>query len=335
MIHNTIKYRKSVFHRKWKRHMLNVYRCAKIYKPTFRYNPLPNIQERKITPKNYKCPTNFIINHNIEGIIQFINKLRKSINRYRAIKLDLSGIIEIDIVTIVMLLSHLEYISQREVRISGNYPHDKKAYKTFVDSGFLALIQTLNTKQPATRTGKSLIVDLGRNYYNSEIVADVNQKALTLINKQNDYQLYKKLNGIVGEMGGNAMQYAYNDVKHYMYGYSYSEEEKCLTFIFADAGFGIITTLKRSLGNKIIDLISINGEVSVLQNAFLQKYSSKTGDQNRNLGLPFIRKAFLDGYISNLQVISNHSYINFSDSKQSVKLTSNYPGTLYSWKIYE
>lgn len=326
-------YNKSVARRKWRRHLISIKRRNKIYVPQFKYNTNPNVYSEEERFKLLECPVVYSTEKNLEGVITYINKVRKVVKRYKALTVDLSKVEEIDMLAIVVLLSHIEYVAQRGVYVNGNYPINKEAYRKFVDSGFLALVQTLNDKKPGTREENSLIVDLGRQYYKSDAVAQVNEKALKLIKADSNIQLYQRLNGIVGEMGGNVIQYAYSDIKHYMYGYSYAEEENCIRFFFADAGYGIVQTLKRSFGQKFFDNLHIKGDVNVLNGAFRQKYGSKTGDNNRHLGLPYILETQNIGMISNLKVISNYAYIDFNDQTKSHKLSSHYAGTLYVWEI--
>lgn len=228
-----------------------------------------------------------------------------------------------------MLLSNINHVSRKGLFVFGNSPNNYDARQVFVHSGFLSHMNCINKRDPAISSGDGLIVNLGKDVYNSWNADNLISKAIKRISGSK--QLYQRLNGIVGEMGGNAIQYAYNDNKHYLFGAFY--EEGKYSFVFADSGFGILQTLRRNFGKTMIDLISTKGPVEVLRGAFNEKYGSKTGEDNRNRGLPFIKSNFDEGYISNLIVISNNVLLNFANPSESLKLKANYSGTVYYWQV--
>ena len=280
--------------------------------------------------KEIQCPENFSLLMNEESVISFMSQVRNlRVDHCDHLKIDLSRVIEMDNLSIMMLLSNINHASQRGIFVCGNNPENQRANDFFEHSGFLSHMTRINKKAPTISTSDGLIVNLGRDYYRSENADNVITQVINRISGSK--KLYQRLNGIVGEMGGNAIQYAYNERKHYLFG-SFTEGNK-MSFVFADSGYGILNTLKRSFGRWMADLISAKGPVEVLRGAFDEKYGSRTGEDNRNRGLPFIKQTFDEGLITNLMVISNNVLLDFEKPTNSRRLDHNYSGTVYFWQI--
>ena len=76
--------------------------------------------------------------------------------------------------------------------------------------------------------------------------------------------------------------------------------------------------------------------LQVLEGVFSQYYGSKSKDQNRNQGLPFIKDCNNRSIIKNLCVLSNNVKLDFSDSNNDnifAPYTKGLIGTLYSWSV--
>ena len=53
---------------------------------------------------------------------------------------------------------------------------------------------------------------------------------------------------------------------------------------------------------------------------------------NRHKGLPIIYESFTEGYISDLQVLTNEVFYNFTDNSYRI-FKKGFKGVLYSWSI--
>lgn len=317
--------------RGWKRYLQSVARVNKVYVPNVRIPKRDHYSSEKSQRwKILKCPSVFSFEENSDEVMSFMEQVRNvKISKYTHLRVDMSRIITIDYLSIMMLLSNISHASQRGIFVSGNYPDDKDACYLFTHSGFLSHVQVLNKKSPSISESDGLIMNLGTNTYQS----DNADKLITNVIKRisGSKRLYQRLNGIVGEMGGNAIQYAYSENKHYIFGCF--PDDNGVSLVFADSGFGILNTLKKTFGRQMLDLISTKGPVEVLNGAFNEKYGSRTGEDNRNRGLPFIKQTYNDGYISNLIVITNNVLLNFAVPEKSRKFDSNYSGTVYFWHV--
>ena len=287
--------------------------------------------KQKVRSKTIKCPSIFSIEHNLQRVLDTLSNVRNlNVKKYGKIMIDLSEVVEFDITALVMLLSNLNHLSQKEVSVSGNYPMNFAAREFFERSGFLKHMKTINRRLLGSYSDHGLIVNIGKDNYNSNDIALINKKAIEHLGVSRQH--YQRLNSIVGEMGGNTIKYAYHINKHYLYGfYKY---EAYTAFVFADSGYGILKTLRKTFGRTILDMIQNVGDIKVLEGAFNKKYGSRTGEANRNRGLPFIKLNSDEGIVSDLQCISNNVMLDFINVSASQKLSSNYSGTVYSWKIY-
>lgn len=63
-----------------------------------------------------------------------------------------------------------------------------------------------------------------------------------------------------------------------------------------------------------------------------KKYQSVTGEINRHKGLPNVLSALEHGYISDLEVITNKVYYNFSLNYYT-NLKNEFKGTAFLWKV--
>ena len=328
---NRKKKRFAESQRGWKRHMLSVTRRCIVYTPSISIaKEASQRSSKKQRWKVLQCPEVFTIEENSSEVIAYMEKVRNvKSEKYTHLRIDMSQIEKIDNLSIMMLLSNISHASQKGLFVSGNYPNNPEAEYIFSHSGFLSHMQTLNKKAPSISESDGLIMNLGTNTFQSENADILISNVIKRISGSK--RLYQRLNGIVGEMGGNAIQYAYHDKKHYIFG-CFPEKDK-VSFVFADSGYGILNTLRNTLGKQMVDMIMTRGPVSVLEGAFNQKYGSKTGEDNRNRGLPFIKQTDIDGYISNLLVITNNVLLNFAKPKKSLKFASNYSGTVYFWQV--
>ncbi len=340
MHRQSIKYRRAFARKKFYAHLKSVKRKGREYISTLL--PLSQKNDSSYRPHKpaFKKPIKFIapIDFSLEidkvKVVKFLTTVRGAYGkRYDKVFVDLSQVVNIDLCTIVMLLSVMDYLSQRGVFVQGNFPNNSEASNLIKDTGFLSFVRVINERvKTTTSEPHGIIANLGRSIFNAEEAAKINARALKHIGNE---QLGKSLYGLVGEMGGNTIQYAYSDEKHYIYGYMPSEHDDHVTFIFADAGYGILNTLRKSLGNRFEELLKGQTKSQILQGAFLQKYKSKSGDSNRGLGLPYIKQLSDQKIIQDLKVLTNSVWLDFEDSNSSQELSHNYNGTVYTWKIYK
>ncbi|MGV4511488.1 hypothetical protein ACQ1R0_05770, partial [Ornithobacterium rhinotracheale] len=154
-------------------------------------------------------------------------------------------------------------------------------------------------------------------------------KAVDHVNKGND--IIKMLRLVITEICGNAIEWGGTEKKQWLLGVRYNEDS--VIFTFADVGVGILKSLNRKFKDKLADAIT-RSSVEVLKRAFEKKYDSKSGDVNRNQGLPSIKKAYDDGFLPMLKTLTNKVFLDFSDNfSKSQSLNNEFKGTVYQWEL--
>lgn len=287
-------------------------------------------KKKRPRTKTATCPKDFSVSNNLSGVLNFCAEVHSYAEQNcGTLEIEMLDVIKLDVPALVMLLSNINQIVRQGVNVKGSFPTDKSARAFFISSGFLDHMDMLNNRGLGTSSNHNLIINVGGSEYDSQSVARVNKSALDLVGGSG--AIYRKINGMVGEMAGNTIKYAYKSNKHYLYGCSYMDDS--VTFVFADSGYGILQTLKKKFYREVEDVLRRSDASDVLLRAFHKKYGSNTGEDNRNRGLPFIKSVFEEGYISELTVIANNAKLKFGSNVDKQVLERSYSGTVYMWKI--
>lgn len=324
------QYKLMVFARGWKNFLKAKKRRGKPRSVNL-LNVTP-LKFKKKRPRNRTviCPNIFSVSKNLNGVLNFCAEVHSYADaNCGTLHIEMRDVIKLDVPALVMLLSNINQIVQQGVNVKGSFPTDRQTRDFFKSSGFLQHMDMLNSRWLGTSSEHNLIINVGGSEYDSQSVAKVNKTAVEFVGGSGS--MYQKINGMVGEMAGNTIKYAYKSNKHYLYGYSHIDDG--ITFVFADSGYGILRTLKKKFYREIEDLFIMSDSSDVLLRAFHQKYGSNTGEDNRNRGLPFIKSVYDKGLISELTVIANDAKLKFGESVEKQVLACNYSGTVYMWKI--
>lgn len=143
-----------------------------------------------------------------------------------------------------------------------------------------------------------------------------------------------KLQKIILEICGNAIEWGYSGAPNRVWIFGVCKNEKEAVFTVTDIGHGILETIKKDFASIIRSIFSDDNPVDILNRAFDKKYGSKSGDLNRNHGLPAIKEGFNQKIISKLYVISNDAFLDFENPKNSRRLNdSKFGGTFYQWSV--
>jgi len=279
------------------------------------------------------APPNFSLLVYPEDVIQFIKKiddLYMSKKHIVGVKFDLKDIVKVDIGAICLLLSKLNELSKLRIRNCGTFPRDEVCKRFIYNSGFLDYIKDLTTgKSFMGAMGNNLIINRGFDKTDNFATAAEIRKAIKHITGSEGR--YAPVYSIIQEMCSNSVEHANYHVEKKNWFLSSSYGEKSVTFTMTDIGAGILGTLKKKLSDVLND--SMRSNVDILENAFDKKYESRTGDINRNKGLPRIFQMASEGYIKNLIVVTNDVIFSFNDTSFSRKLDKLFNGTFYCWTL--
>lgn len=276
-------------------------------------------------------PSNLTIN-NLEGAIRFVNDISSRVNKdkyLRPIYFDLSSIVQIDYVGLCFMLSVANKFLGRGISSKGNYPKDVSAKQFIFDSGFCEMVST-NVRRINNRIPKNILYMIGGSSIdNVKIGNSIKETVYRLTGIKEHYApVYENML----EICANSVEHGNNltSDKNWLVSISFNDGEAL--FVLMDMGEGILKTLKRKTKELFVDLLSFKTAGDVLNGVFNKKYQSSTGEINRHKGLPNILSSFLNGYISNLEVITNKVNYNFSTNSYA-SLKNEFKGTAFMWKI--
>jgi len=291
---------------------------------------------RKIKNFDLNVGTDFSLLETPLSVINIINQIdanKKNESEIRRIKIDLSHIKRIDIGAITLLLGKVNEMSRFwNVEFWGNRPTEKSCDEFFTSSGFLDYMKDLSGRK-FERRGENYIISIGSDKTLNEKVGKSIKNAMNFMT--GDYVHYPPVFSIVQEMCSNSVEHANETHKNWLFGITHETNgsAKEIIFTMTDIGKGILNTLKRNYGKKIIETMSNKGDDAILRRAFEKQYQSNTEDINRNRGLPLILDRFEKGYIKQLKVLTNNVFLDFENSDTSKVLNKNLSGTFYYWKL--
>ena len=326
---------KSLFRRKVKRN--RAFRIAK----RDQYDSTYTITKKEsFIPKNeiiLKADRNFELLKNPQTVIDYIANLKsfaKDNQNVDSIFIDLSDVLNIDIGSICILLSSIVELNIYGINLRGNTPVDVKANKVFIESGYLKHMSNLSSKlqqKIKTFTGDNLILMSGSEKSESRKIGECIKNAVQILSGVASH--YPPIYGMILEMNCNSVEHAYHKNKHWLLGVNIDKENKKIIFTYADNGFGVLGTLRRKFAEVLEDTFKLKENSEILEGLFDRKYNSRFKKQyNRNKGLPVIKRAFVNGKVKDLLVITNDVSLHFGKD-ESLKLNNAFSGTFYYWEL--
>lgn len=286
------------------------------------------------SPKKVKITANnnFSLMQDIENIITFIKNIDDSIqkNNYKIVELDLSQVVNIDIGCISILLAKINKLTRKHIQTICQLPKDIKCKQMFFESGFSDHMRDLNGRKITySRKNNNLMVNRGFDKTSNEQLGSTikdSVKHLTGVE-----ECYRPVYSIAQEMCANSIEHANINNKNWLFSVWYKNTTE-VCFTMTDVGEGILGTLRRKF-SQIIKEKFLKDNKDILYSAFEKKYTSVTEDINRNKGLPKIKNISDKNYISNLVVITNDVFLDFSNSTNSRVLNRKFNGTFYYWEL--
>jgi len=292
----------------------------------------------KIINKKISAGTSFSLLYdpiNIVRIINLIEKYKNLSTSNLSIEIDLTRVTKIDSGAICMLLAKVnEVLVHKKIRIFGTFPDDKDCKKIFIESGASEYMRDMHGRNFEKR-GDNLIIKIGSNKTDNEIVGKTIKKAMKFITDEEVH--FPPVFSIVQEMCSNSVEHSNDNMPNWMFGVVFETDsktkEKWVTFTMTDVGFGILKTLNRKFHMQIREQLTLKSDIDVLYSAFQKKYGSKTEDINRNKGLPLILNRVKKQYVGDMKVITNNVILHLSNYEHSSVLQKSLPGTFYSWRV--
>jgi hypothetical protein len=275
------------------------------------------------------APIKFSLTENINETLNFVTSIKRLGSKGRKLHIRLAHIETIRQGAIAMLLSVVGELSEKGIRVSGDYPQNKEARKILEQSGFFNYVhgrideENKNTVNTILTKGKD-VVDAKQS---SSIVLDA-MKTVWGVAYRN-----QALQGLLIELMANTVNHAFPDKQHRRWWLSVNHDQSNnkVSFVFVDNGVGIINTLYLKFSKKIKNLF-FESDATLLASAFEGKVGSRTQLGNRGRGLPSIYKKQHQGHIRKLKVVTNNVFLDFENNTFK-SLKNDFSGTYYYWEI--
>lgn len=311
------------------RNMQNNSISASYIRNNYKTSKNKNYQQRRYFV-TAKLPDQFEI-LNIEKSLEFINEAFVTAQKQNAlsIQFDLSNVTRIDMMAICWLLSLINKLSTNGVNCYGNFPNDLDAMEFVKESGFLNVMKS-NLARASQKNFQNQMYMIGKGHINpTKLARSVKESFSYLIGEEEHYPpVYDNLIEICANSVEHANITPYD--KNWLVSISYNQDKVC--FILTDTGKGILSTLKRKKAELFTDIVHFKQDTEMLRGVFEGAYQSQTGEINRHKGLPEVYESFTEGWISDLQVITNCVLYNF-ETKQKRILTNEFKGVMISWTL--
>ena len=289
---------------------------------------------RNLARQNYyidtKLPDSFDVT-NIEMSLKFINDTFFFVQKQNvsSIHFDLSDVVKIDMRAICWLLSLINKLSSYNVYCFGNFPDDQDTLDFVKQSGFLDVMKSkLNRASQKSFQNQMYMIGKG-NVDSVRLAQSVKENVLFLMGEEDHYPpVYNNLVEICANSVEHANKTPYD--KNWLVSISYSQDQ--VLYILTDTGLGILSTLKRKMSDLFNDVIHFKQDTEVLKGLFEGLYQSQTGEINRHKGLPEVYESFTEGWISNLQVLTNCVLYDFENQQKEI-LKNEFKGVMISWTL--
>ncbi|WP_276682149.1 hypothetical protein [Empedobacter brevis] len=301
--------------------------------------------KNKLSKVTLDLPVEFQILTDTEIVLEFIQTLKDQIkfkHSVRWVDLNFKNVINIDIGSISVLLSVMEELSINSIFCSGILPQDKKCRNFMLESGFLRYIKMIknDTEDDKDLKSKNFIVKIGKKTIDSEIIGNCVKKANYQLT--NTFITNRSVYTILIEITGNSIEHAYlheKELSHWFLGINFvnnihDDNTEKIIFTVVDNGSGVLKTIHRRK-RLFMDLINgINNNSNILDGVFNKKYGSRLKKQNRNKGLPIIKKRLKENKIKNLKIITNNVFNEYSLKKDKLTvLNQKYNGTFFYFEL--
>ena len=290
------------------------------------------------TPGIVNAPLNLMLNENVTECVKFFSNIRQQASEvlksnHRKVFLNISNINAIDLPTTMVLNAIGRELAGRSVILQGNFPSNEECLDFFVKTGFL------NDKVNATgmRFNKSENTEFFKpRLGQGKLCTTDTIKICNIVKHACDYlgrnDFYDDLVAIIKEIAGNSIEWSKSYKEQWTLGVMFDRD--CVRFSILDLGKGILETVYRRFIKRITQVFS--NDIEFLNDVFDKQYTSSSREENRYKGLPSIKKAFIDGKIENLYVMTNSVLLCFNNPTQSIQFSLSrnaFRGTLYYWEI--
>ena len=278
--------------------------------------------------QNVAFPVDSRLIENLKEVLGAFDKVRHFLDSRRKIYVDLSGVKDISMSTILYLINLFNRAKSRgNLDVKGNLPASEKARDLLEQSGFYQYVKTVRGTTPQSKPNQEVFPIRDGNAGDHALPADFHKFASAQSVNFNDKRklAFAVYNPLLEAMQ-NAADHAYkggNIEDRWWAGATCSK--RVLEICVLDNGQSIPATISRRLQ------IFKKPDHDVIAGAFDGKYASSTKEPNRGNGLASMKEAYEKKYISELQCVSRHGMVNLD--REKLYLPRKFYGTLLRWKV--
>ena len=302
------------------------------------------IFSRRIAPytekigKEIEAPINFSFQKNMDEVLGFISRLERMLNEKKSVFVNLQNVASIDIEAIVLLLGIMAEFHSSSVDFNGNFPINPYVKNKLDSSGFL---QKLYGNDSTYTFGSNRgIFTHGKNVLDQVLTSEIISDSLEAVFDQRRRSMGAQR--ILVEAMKNTLQHASNDTtkRHWWLSVRKEKKDKKVIFSFVDYGVGIFKSLQTKSQNdpgynrfsKLFNLGVKNRTIlSGIMDGSLQAVS-RTRQSKHGTGLPGMKTALDNNYISKFVILSNDVYAEVHKNEyRTVK--PKFSGTLIQFEI--
>lgn len=288
--------------------------------------------------KTRTAPENFSIIDNCDGVIRFLNNLRKDYHYRRKVFVNMEQVTKVTNESLCLLVSNMMLFRDGRIDFDGNYPFDVRAHKVVTESGFLEKLYNKRGRNSVNNVNSTIYTHSAK--MSNADIADAIILSCSKFLWQQECNCGGVYNAFI-ELMANTIEHAdeiEGKQKWWVTSTKDKENEK-VTFSFVDYGRGIISTLtnanqKRHKTTVERILAKWFGNEAMLLKEVMEgalTLSEKEGSHYGN-GLNSIYQDMEDGQIDNVVIISNNVFADVKSGNYH-KMNESFPGTFVSWEI--
>lgn len=285
------------------------------------------------------APQNFTLAENQKGVLSFVSDLETLLNKGKSTFVRLNPISKIDLESITLLIGIMAEFQAAGVRFNGDFPNDDDSKKILIDSGFLK--QLFPQNYGYSFGSKKGIYTHGNKIYDEDVTCEELSDALTCVFGQK--RRSQGARRVLLEAMKNTIAHASpNRKRHWWLSFKKDVKNKKLTVSMLDYGIGIFTSLRTpSKDNPAFSWYEKTKNLGFKNRTILKKIMegelkavSRTREAKHGTGLPGMKTALGNNYISKLVIISNDVYADVGEDKY-LKLDTDFSGTMVQFQICE
>ena len=280
--------------------------------------------------QNVAFPVDSRLIENLEEVLGALDKVRHSLDSREKIYVDLSGVEDISMSTILYLINLFDRAKSPEYRgnldVKGNLPASKKARDLLEQSGFYQYVKTGPGTTLQSKPNREVFPIRDGSSGDREMPAGFRKFASAqYVNFNDKRKLSFAVYDPLLEAMQNAADHAYKGGSKDRWWAGATCSKGVLEICVLDNGRSIPATIRGRLQ------ISKKSDHAVIAGAFDGKYKSSTKKRNRGNGLASMKEAYEKKYISELQCVSRHGMVDLDGKK--LYLPRQFYGTLLRWKV--